>query len=62
MRLIHVGDTVKCFGRARGMHRREYQVACFGSLQRDIHRLQVAHLSDQDDIRRLTQAHAAALH
>src|SRR5436309_2891411 len=37
------------------MHRCEDKVAGLGSLQGDVHCLQVAHLTDEDDVRRLPE-------
>ena len=48
-------DPFDRFGRIDCMQRREHQMAGFGSFQRDFHRLAIAHLADQDHLRRLSQ-------
>ena len=42
------------------MERREHEVAGLGRGQRDLDRLAVAHLADEDDFRRLTQRRRSA--
>src|SRR4029079_698514 len=48
-------DSLDGFRRVNGMQRGQYQMAGFGRRQRDLDRLAVAHLADQDHLRRLTQ-------
>src|SRR4029077_21083085 len=48
-------DALYGFRRVNGMQRREYEMASFGRRQRDLNRLAVAHLADQDHLRCLTQ-------
>ena len=50
-----VDDAVDRLGRRVRMERAERQVARFGDLQGRFHRLQVAHLADQHDVRILAQ-------
>ena len=51
-------DAVHRFRRVDRVQRREHQVTGLGRGQRDLDRLAIAHLADQDDLRRLAQRRA----
>src|SRR3989344_3934423 len=55
MRGEDVYDPVYCLDRVRCMQRRKDEVTCFSDIQRRLDRLEVAHLTDEDDIRVLPQ-------
>ena len=55
VRREEVDDPVDRVGRADGVQRREHQVAGLGGGERGLHRLDVADLSDEDDVRVLPQ-------
>ena len=54
-------DAVNRLGRAGGVQGAEDQVARFGGGDGRLHRLQVAHLADQDHVRVLAQRAAQGL-
>ena len=53
-----IDDAIDRRRRGRRVQRAEHQVAGLGRLDRDRHRLEVAHLADQDDVRILAQRRA----
>ncbi len=58
LRREHIDDPVDGLGRRGGVQRAKYQVAGFGSSQRQTNGLQVTHFADQNHIRVLTQGRA----
>src|SRR5262249_28963816 len=48
-------DALDSFRRVNRMQRGQHEMAGFGGSQRDLDRLAVAHLANQDDLRRLAQ-------
>ena len=46
----HVGDAVERLRRVVGVQRREHEVAGLGDRQRELHRLGVTHLTDEDHV------------
>ena len=53
-----IDDAIDGRRRGRRVQRAEHQVAGLGRLDRDRHRLQIAQLADQDDVRILAQRRA----
>ena len=48
-------DAVNRFGRVNRVQRREHEVACLRSFERDFNGFAVAHLADEDYFRSLAQ-------
>ena len=51
----HVDDAVECGRRVVGVQRREHEVTGLGDRQRELDRLGVTHLTDEDDVGVFTQ-------
>src|SRR6185503_1708541 len=54
----HTDDALDGLGGVDGVQRGHHEVACLGRLQRDLDRLAIAHLTHQNDLRRLAQRRA----